>query len=345
MNVKLWLHCSILSLLVFNSQQSTNPNLWVLAHDQLNVNGVAKEEPINQSPGKPTRQLYGRVEQFYADNGPEFPSFFLSSQKNELDSEQTELPKQLIGSWHGEVKMGKWVVLPACADFDTNYDKSVKAISKCREGRGSLTFENKKTGVSLKEGTVLFYLPAIYRLDELEAVFSHLTNITESDKEKIRQSMASVSASVVMRMGLRKQNDVLGYGITGVLKSRKSQMRHPKDNVYENDTVDEMEEHFANGKEPKIVYCEGLTKYVIQEYGSLQVTSATARYSEDKQLLHSDVWSGTFERGKVTLQKDEGNRFTLHPEDGGVRLSIVGANGEHVSLFLPGASVNQEGSR
>jgi len=329
MNVKLWLHCSILSLLMFNSQQIDNANLGAFA----------------QSIKGTSTQLYGRVEQFYADNGPEFPSFFLSSQKNEFDSEQAKLPKQLIGSWYGEVKMGKWVVLPACADFDTSYDKSVKAISKCQEGRGSLTFDKAKTGVSLKEGTVLFYLPAIYRLDELEAVFSHLTNVTEPDKEKIRQTMASVPAAVVMRMGRRNQSDVLGYGITGILKSRKSQMRHPKDNVYESDTVDEMEEHFANGKGPQLVYCEGLTKYVIQEDGRLQVISATARYSEDKQLLHSDVWSGTFERGKVTLQKDQGNNFTLHPEDGGVRLSIVGANDEHVSIFLPGASVNYEGSR
>jgi hypothetical protein len=318
---------------MFNSQQITNPNLGVLA--QSTTGAITK----------PATQLYGRVEQFYADNGPEFPSFFLSSQKNEIDSEQTKLPKQLIGSWHGEVKMGKWVVLPACADFDTSYDKSVKAISKCQDGRGSLTFDNKKTGVSLKEGSVLFYLPAVYRLDELEAVFSHLTNVMEPEKEKIRETMASVPAAVTITMGQRKQYDVLGYGITGTLKSRKSQMRHPEDNVYENDTVDEMEEHFANGKGPQIVYCEGLTKYVIREDGTLQVTSATARYSEDKQLLHSDVWSGTFERGKVTLQKDEGNHFTLNPENGGVRLSIVGANGEHVSIFLPGASVNYEGSR
>src|SRR6516165_3549159 len=133
MNLRTWLHLSILSLFMFNSQQITNPNLGVLA--QSTTGAITK----------PATQLYGRVEQFYADNGPEFPSFFLSSQKNEIDSEQTKLPKQLIGSWHGEVKMGKWVVLPACAEFDTSYDKSVKAISKCQEGRGSLTFDKAKT--------------------------------------------------------------------------------------------------------------------------------------------------------------------------------------------------------
>lgn len=328
MHVKLWFRCAILSLLMFNLQQITNPTLGVLA----------------QSIKGTTTRLYGRAEQFYSDNGPEFPSFFLSSQKDEFDSEQTKLPKQLIGPWHGEVKMGKWVVLPACADFDPSYDKSVKAISNCKEARGSLTFYQAKTGVSLKEGAVVFYVPAIYRLDELDSVFSHLTNITEPDKERIRQTMATVPAAVTIRMGRKKQSDVLGYGITGVLKSRKSQMRHPKENVYESDTVDEMEEHFANGKAPQVVYAEGLTQYAIQEDGRLQVTSATARYSEDKQLLHSNVWSGIFERGKGTPQKDEGNHFTLNPEDGGVRLSIVGANGEHVSIFLPGASVIYEGA-
>src|SRR5579883_1516192 len=142
MNMKLWLP------------------LWLLMFNPPKIFGVFAQSP------KGTTQLYGRAEQFYSENGPEFPSFFLSSQKDEFDSDQTKLPKQLIGSWHGEVKMGKWVVLPACADFDPSYDKSVKAISNCKEGKGSLTFDQAKTGVSLKEGAVVFYLPAVYRLDE-----------------------------------------------------------------------------------------------------------------------------------------------------------------------------------